>query len=193
MHTNEETLLPALIKAHKEITEFRHELASVHSSELPSNYDAVVVSEWLAEMAHDVASDHACTKSGNTITRHGIDSLAGFLASFWETHHLLGDVLGEYELGLRKYFDHAEEMLRKAIDDNTPTPASKPELTNEQKEDLAERATHALFATIQSELDPKAEHDLGGWSALHHSERFDSVRFHASQIVRHLSEVVRNA
>lgn len=192
MHTNETTLLPALIKAHKEITDYRHELASVHASELPENYDAVVISEWLGHLASEVASDHACTKSGNTITRQGIDSIAGFLASFWETHHLLGDVLGEYELGLRKYFEHADQMLAKAIEDNSPTP-SHPVLTEEQLSDLAEKATHSLFATIQSELDPKGEHDLGGWSAVHHEETFEAIQSHARKVAKTLAEIVRNA
>jgi hypothetical protein len=219
MQTNDTTLLANLIKAHKEITEYRQELASVPANELPSNYDCVVISEWLGFLAHDVASDSACLKSGDTITRHGIDSLSGYLASYFDTHHILGEVMGKYELGVRKFFDHADAMLRKAIEDNRPTPPAKPHWedgkltvagyvavvmgqptkspkvspTSEQLEDLAERATHALFATIHNELDPKAEHDLGGWSALNHDERFDSIRWHASQIARNLSEVVRNA
>lgn len=192
MHTNEETLLPALIKARKEITDYRTELASVREGNLPSNYDAVVISEWLAELAHDVASDHACITDGNKITRYGIDSLAGFLASFWETHHLLA-TFTSYEKAVRKFFEHADEMLTKAIDDNTPTPPTPPALTSEQLNDLAEKATHALFATIQTELDPKAEHDLGGWSAMHHEERFDSIRWHASQIALDLHRITRNA
>lgn len=57
-------------------------------------------------------------------------------------------------------------------------------------QDIAEKAAHALFASIHNDLDPKAEHDLGGWSSLHHSERFDSVRFHASQVAASLAAIV---
>jgi hypothetical protein len=191
MHTKETTLLPALIKAHKEVNDYRTELASVRASELPKNYDAVVISEWLGHLASEVASDHACTKSGDTITEQGIDSVAGFLASFWETHHLL-TTFTSYEKAVRKYFDHADQMLAKAIEDASPTP-SHPVLTEEQLSDLAEKATHSLFATIQSELDPKGEHDLGGWSAVHHEETFEAIQSHARKVAKTLAEIVRNA
>jgi hypothetical protein len=193
MHTNETTLLPALLKAHKEVSDYRRELASIHASELPENYDAVVLSEWLGHLASDVASDHACIKSGNTITRHGIDSLAGFLASFWETHHLLAEVLGEYELGLRKYFDHAEEMLAKAIADNSPTPPARPALTADQLDALAHNATNALFLHIQNELDPKNEHGLGDWCALNHENEFDEIKAIACKVALDISRHTRNA
>jgi len=57
-------------------------------------------------------------------------------------------------------------------------------------QDIAEKAAHALFASIHNDLDPKAEHDLGGWSSLHHSERFDSIRWNASQVAASLAAIV---
>ena len=192
MHTNETTLLPALIKAHKEITEYRTELASVRDGNLPSNYDAVVIAEWLAEIAHDVASDHACITDGNTITRYGIDSLAGFLASFWETHHLLA-TFTSYEKAVRKFFEHADEMLTKAISDHTETPPPRPALTTDQLDALANDATDTLFAHIQKELDPKNEHDLGGWCSLNHEEEFEEIKTIACKVALDISRHIRKA
>lgn len=57
-------------------------------------------------------------------------------------------------------------------------------------QDIAEKATHALFASIHNDLDPKAGHDLGGWSALHHSERFDTIRYHAYKVAESLAAIV---
>jgi hypothetical protein len=195
MHTDTATLLPALIKAHKEITDYRHELAGIHSSELPKDYDAVVISEWLAELAHSVASDNAClrNRNGSGYVRQGIDSVAGYLASFWETHHLLAEVLGEYELGLRKFFEHAEEMLRREIDNNSPTPPRKPTLTDKQKDDLAEKAANAFWLVLMDAVDAKNEHDLGGWASVSQGENSEHLERIAKEAVNDFLQVVENA
>lgn len=57
-------------------------------------------------------------------------------------------------------------------------------------QDIAEKAAHALFASIHNDLDPKDAHDLGGWSSLHHSERFDSIRNAAHKVAESLASIV---
>lgn len=121
MHTEPTALLLALRKAHAEIKEYRAELALVPDTELPEDWDAVVMQEWLGEMAHTIASDSAClTNLDGSVVRFGIDSTAGFLASFWETHHMLAHALKDYPKAVRTFFGWAEDTLAKAIEDHTP-------------------------------------------------------------------------
>ena len=49
-------------------------------------------------------------------------------------------------------------------------------------QDMIEQATHAFFAILQAHADPQNHFDLGGFSSVHHHERFDSVKWHAHQI-----------
>jgi hypothetical protein len=123
MHTDSASLLIALRKAHAEIKEFRAELALAPANELPDDWDAVVTQEWLAGMASDIACDSACllAHGGKSYAKLGIDSTAGFIASFWETHHLLFYTLKDYPKAVGIFFEHAEEILANAIDDNTPS------------------------------------------------------------------------
>lgn len=51
------------------------------------------------------------------------------------------------------------------------------------KQDLAEQATHAFFQILQQGIDPEGKLDLGGFSSVHHEDRYDNVLWHAKQIV----------
>ena len=170
MHTNEETRLTALIKAQTEIDEFTNDLKK---NGLPQDWDAVVFSEWLGYMAHDIASDSACLRSrspgSDTYSKIGIDSCAGYLASFWETHHLLSHVMGDYSKGVAAYFNHASEMLAQAVADNSPTPSPKAP-SKVSADAVAEEAFQSAFAVLCEHADPDDEHDLGTY--------FDTVTDH---------------
>lgn len=115
MHTDSSTLLPALIEAKLGIDEF---ITQFNEEGLPQDWDAVAYAEWLSEMAHDIASDEACIQKRDKTgyARMGIDSRAGYLASFWETHHQLAEILGDYSKGVKAYFEHAQKILGEAID-----------------------------------------------------------------------------
>ena len=113
-------LLKTLRNALVQIDEARADLAKSPAHELPADYDAVVLAEWLGFLAHDVQSDAGCLPDGKGgFARLGVDALSGFLASFWDTHHLLAQAM-PYPQAVRVYFDHASEMLAQAISDETP-------------------------------------------------------------------------
>lgn len=50
-------------------------------------------------------------------------------------------------------------------------------------QDLAEQATHVFFQVLQQGIDPEHKLDLGGFSSVHHDDRYDNVLWHAKQIV----------
>ncbi len=105
MHNQDETELHALTKVKAELDAYRIELANAPANDLPAEWDAVVMAEWTESLAVDIS---------------GLTAEAGFLASFWHTHHLLAHTLGDYPKAVRIYFDHASEMLANSIEARTP-------------------------------------------------------------------------
>jgi hypothetical protein len=105
--TNDEDInlsLQSLIKVSKEIAEIQANLLKYPETELPPDWDAVVMSEICEALAGDI---------------YGAETQAAFLGSFWETHHLLAEHM-PYEKAVWVFFSHVEEMLNRAIEYRTP-------------------------------------------------------------------------
>lgn len=90
----------ALRKVQAEVNEYQTELLKVPATELPANYDAVVLAEWTDALAGQISE--AKTE-------------AAYFEAFWETHHLLAEHM-PYEKAVWIYFNHADEMLSRAIE-----------------------------------------------------------------------------
>jgi GTP cyclohydrolase III len=60
-------------------------------------------------------------------------------------------------------------------------------------QEIAEQAVHTFFCVLQTALDPKAQHDLGGFSGLNHTGRYDSLLWHATCIAKAYDEEIRHS
>ena len=98
------TSLQSLIKVSKEIAEIQADLLKYPATELPPDWDAVVMSEICEALAGNI---------------YGAQTEAAFIGSFWQTHHLLAEHMS-YEKAVWVFFSHVEEMLNRAIEYRTP-------------------------------------------------------------------------
>ena len=104
--TNDEDInlsLQSLIKVSKDISEIQANLLKYPATELPPDWDAVMMSEICEALAGDI---------------YGAKTEAAFLGSFWETHHLLAEYMA-YEKAVWVFFSHVEETLNRAIEYRT--------------------------------------------------------------------------
>ena len=97
-------ILQSLRKVSKEIAEIQTDLLKYPPTQLPPDWDAVVMSEICEALAGDI---------------YGAEIEAAFIRSFWQTHHLLAEFM-PYEKAVWVFFSHIEEMLNRAIQYRTP-------------------------------------------------------------------------
>jgi hypothetical protein len=105
MNDNEmKQITDSLRNVQKEITQIQTDLLKYPATELPPNWDAVVMSEICEALAGDI---------------YGAKTEAAFLGSFWQTHHLLAEHM-PYPKAVWVFFSHVEAMLNEAIEFHTP-------------------------------------------------------------------------
>ena len=87
----------------KDVREYITELNALPKGELPSDYDAVC----LAEFTDRLATLSACCPS-----------VAHFMGSFWETHHMLAEHI-PYATAVRSWFAWAEDCIQTQIQNHS--------------------------------------------------------------------------
>lgn len=77
------------------------ELKALPDDALPENYDAVCLAEWTDALAHRGSAT---------------PSVASFLASFWESHHMLAESI-PYERAVKRWIDWARDLVQNKIEE----------------------------------------------------------------------------
>jgi hypothetical protein len=115
----------ALEKALKTVTELRNELLASPANTLPENWDSVVNSEVMTDIAWSVAMTTSdadwlprnwCPTAS---VRHGISASAGYLAGYYNILELLMMSFASYKEAELHYFNYAVEMIQLEIDSNS--------------------------------------------------------------------------
>ena len=92
-----------LSNVQKDVREYITELNALPKGELPSDYDAVCLAEFTDRLAQTCAP---------------CPSVACFLGSFWESHHMLAEHI-PYETAVRSWFNWADDCLTNEIESRT--------------------------------------------------------------------------